>query len=293
MVDQPVPAATVIGIFPDESAAAAAEAALADLHPRRCERLLFLLSDTPGEDRVNALSAALAPLTPHVLIENSENEQAVVLFLTCQTPDAAAARTLADTLRAYFNTPYYVRVRPPWDPADDAADRARDSRIQATMLIIGDATRQTFEHPEVRALMGRMLAESMRNPAQPPDPQSPVRRELNVLTARIQAELIQQLAAGRGVELDPDTLRTFGSTNGLFQMDASLLEQFSEAVYQPPLPLSAAYGDVAVQGRQLDLTFVALAYVALGLPALFAYLQGAGCTGFDYRLEDFEDVRGD
>jgi hypothetical protein len=32
---------------------------------------------------------------------------------------------------------------------------------------------------------------------------------------------------------------------------------------------------------------------AYGFPAMLGYLRDQGCTAFDYRLEDFDDVRED
>jgi hypothetical protein len=288
--------ATVVGIFPTEAAAAAAAAALTSRDPQVCQRLVFLISDDTSPEYLDTLEEALTAQGAHVLRENMEEERAVILFLTCQAPDAAAAQSIQGELKAYFDTPYYMDVRAPWEPATDPDDADRSARIQATIQIMQEAFQRTIEHPEVRALMAKMLSPAhMMNMLVNKYAQQRHLAELNALSAKVRSAIIEQLAAERGVDLDESTLTLFFARDGMFGApDMAQFEELRHLAYDfSPSPLSASYGDVEIDGRQLELIFIAFARIALGLPAFLTYLEAKGCTEFDYRLEDFDDVRAD
>ena len=288
--------ATVVGIFPTEAAAAGSAAALAGTDPQVHRRLVFLISDDTSPEKLDSLENALTAQGAHVLRENMEEEKAVILFMTCQAPDAATAQVIRDELKAYFDTPYYMNVRAPWEPAADPDDADRSTRIQATTQIVQEASRRTVEHPEVRALMAKMLnPANLMNILINKRAQQRHQDEVNALSAKVRWTIIEQLAQERGVELDESTLTLFFARDGMFgPPDMAQFEGLRHLAYDfTPSPLSAACGNVEIDGRQLELFFVSFTRIALGLPAFFAYLETKGCAKFDYRLEDFDDVRED
>ncbi|MBI5961295.1 MAG: hypothetical protein HY866_21330 [Chloroflexi bacterium] len=305
----------VAAIFSDESAAVHAAAALGNVGLRSYRHVL-LIPIQEGGDSLAVWSARLVELGARVLVENPAEEKSIVAFIECQAPTLAAVRALQKELKLYFDTPYYMNVRAPWEPPADAADAERSARIQITNHIFQEATRLTMQHPQLRARMSKMLfnpASMFRIMRDRRAMQGPF-REMDLLSAQIRQEIIQRLAAEQQVQLDEELLNLLGSGRGVFlgtdpsgastggPLDFSSIGGFDFSILAGIMPLAANYqpsplwahcASVEVSRQQLILDMVSFASIASGLPALLDYLLAKGCTDLNFRLEDDDDERVD
>jgi hypothetical protein len=282
---------TVVGVFETPSEAESAAEALRDrlgdkilssAHLTTLDRLVFVSGPDIERGGMHPALRQIRRLGGRTLLEYDDEQKTVALFMTCQAPNEATASRVEAEVGKYFEASIYLNPRAPWEPDEPPEELPEDeARLRATLGLIHESWGLAMHDERLRELGREVL-----NPLYLllPGRQEKLKQEARRLLQEALADNVHRLAGERGLVVDEDLLRDHNALQ-------SAMSGLSWA-YRPGR-LTAITGYVERDGTGLAFDFVIFHRIASGLPAMLAYLREQGCTGFEYRLEDFDDVRED
>ncbi len=254
------------------------------------DKLVFVAGREADGDTIRKIREQLQGHGGKTLLEYQAEEKAITLFLTCLAPDDSTAQQIDTEMSDYFHATFYLGPKAPWESVDESAQELteEEARAKATVKLLHESWRSSLYSERLQ----EMSLKAVNNPLKllltlfSRKRQERLNQEMQQAIFEVLEDQVTQRAAESGVEIDTRLI-------GDWQAQRDAMSQLATN-YQPrPTQAITGFGGFEREGRQLTFDFVMFHRFASGFPAMLDYLRDQGCTAFDYRLEDFDDVRED
>jgi hypothetical protein len=254
------------------------------------DKLVFVVGQDADQGTIRKIRQQFQERGGKTLLEQITQEKAITLFMTCRAPDDATAQRIDAEMDDYFHAAFYLGPQAPWESEEESAqDLTEDeARTKATLELLYDSWKNPLDGERLQEIS----CETVSNPLKllltlfSRKRQDRLNQEMQAAIFEALEEGVTHKAEAGGIEIDEELVRDWqaqGTAMGQLAMN-----------YQPrPTQAITGFGGVERDGRQLIFDFVMFHRFAFGFPAMLGYLRDQGCTAFDYRLEDFDDVRED